>query len=144
MIRDGQRPRVRRVGFDVRLEGFERGAISPHRAAFDVVATAAVFEELIKHARWSELVQWSREPALHTRLHFGKYRGKRYDEIAATDLSYLQWIVEKSELEEGIKHSARYWLATVRGPQGGGIRECSIDGLICAPSIGASRERKSK
>jgi DNA polymerase III epsilon subunit-like protein len=45
---------------------FERGSISPHRAAFDVVVTAAIFEELIKKARWSELVQWSTEPALHT------------------------------------------------------------------------------
>ena len=91
--------------------GYERGAISPHRAAFDVVVTAAIFEELIKKARWSELVHWSAEPALHTRFHFGKYRGRRYDEIAASDPSYLQWIVEKSELEEGIKHSARHWLA---------------------------------
>lgn len=93
--------------------GFERGSISPHRAAFDVVVTAAIFEELIKKARWSELVQWSTEPALHTRFHFGKYRGQRYADIAASDPDYLQWIVEKSELEEGIKHSARHWLAQV-------------------------------
>ena len=56
-------------------------------------------------------MQWSTEPALHTRFHFGKSRGKRYDEIAANDPSYLQWIVEKSDLEEGVKHSARYWLS---------------------------------
>lgn len=90
---------------------FERGSISPHRAAFDVVVTAAIFEELIKRARWSELVAWSGEPALHTRLHFGKYRGRRYADVAASDPDYLQWIIEKSELEEGIKHSARHWLA---------------------------------
>jgi exodeoxyribonuclease X len=90
--------------------GFERAAISPHRAASDVIVTAAVFEELIQRARWSELVQWSGEPALHTRIHFGKYRGRRYEEIAASDPDYLRWIVEKSEMEEGIKHSARYWL----------------------------------
>jgi exodeoxyribonuclease X len=72
--------------------------------------TAAIFEELIKKARWSELVQWSTEPALHTRFHFGKYRGKRYADIAVSDPEYLQW-VEKSELEEGIKYSARHWLA---------------------------------
>jgi hypothetical protein len=90
--------------------GFERGAISPHRAASDVIITA-VFEELIKRARWSELVQWPSEPALHTRFHFGKYRGRRYQEIAASDPDYLRWIVDKSELEEGIKHSARHWLA---------------------------------
>ena len=78
--------------------------------AFDVVVTTAIFEELIKKARWSELVQWSGEPALYTKFHFGKYRGRRYDEIAASDPDYLRWIIEKSELEEGIKHSARYWL----------------------------------
>jgi exodeoxyribonuclease X len=89
--------------------GFERGTISPHRAAFDVIVTAAIFEELIKRARWSDLVQWSGEPALHTRFHFGKYRGRRYEEIAESDPAYLQWIVEKSEMEEGIKHSARHW-----------------------------------
>ena len=101
--------------------GFERGSISPHRAAFDVVVTAAIFEELIKQARWSELVQWSAEPALYTRFHFGKYRGRSYDEIAARDPDYLGWIIEKSELEEGIKHSARYWLdasARPSEPQG--------------------------
>ena len=91
--------------------GFDRSTISPHRAAFDVVVTAAIFEELIKKARWSELVQWSSEPALHTKFQFGKYRGRRYDAIAASDPDYLRWIIEKSELEEGIKYSARHWLA---------------------------------
>jgi hypothetical protein len=32
--------------------------------------------------------------------------------IAASDPDYVRWIIEKSELEEGIKHSARQWLAT--------------------------------
>ena len=100
--------------------GFDRASISPHRAAFDVVVTAAIFEELIKHARWSELLQWSGEPALFTKFHFGKYRGQRYDEIAASDPDYLRWIIEKSELEEGIKHSARYWLARSPGSENEG------------------------
>jgi len=90
--------------------GFDRSTISPHRAAFDVVVTAAIFEELIKHARWSELVRWSAEPALYTKFHFGKYRGQRYDAIAASDPDYLRWIVDKSELEASIKHSAKHWL----------------------------------
>jgi exodeoxyribonuclease X len=93
--------------------GFDRSSISPHRAAFDVIVTAAIFEELIKKARWSELLQWSAETALYTKFHFGKYRGRRYDEIATTDPDYLRWIIEKSELEDGIKHSARYWLDAV-------------------------------
>jgi exodeoxyribonuclease X len=97
--------------------GFDRSAISPHRAVFDVIVTAAILEELIKRARWSDLVQWSREPALHTRFHFGKYRGKQYSEVAASDPDYLQWIIEKSELEEGIKHSASHWLRLAQSPE---------------------------
>ena len=47
-------------------------------------------------------MQWSGEPALYTKVHFGKYRGRRFDEIAASDPDYLRWIIEKSELETGI------------------------------------------
>jgi hypothetical protein len=36
--------------------------------------------------------------------------GRRYDAIAPSDPDDLRWIVENSELEEGIKHSARHWL----------------------------------
>jgi len=96
--------------------GFERSSIAPHRAMYDVIVTAAILEELIKAARWADLVQWSRQPALHTRLHFGKYRGKRYDEVARSDPSYLDWIIDRSELEEAIKHSARYWREAAQAP----------------------------
>jgi exodeoxyribonuclease X len=107
--------------------GFERGSIAPHRAMYDVIVTAAILEELIKAARWADLVQWSREPALHTRFHFGKYRGKRYDEVAHSDPSYLDWIIERSDLEEAIKHSARYWRG-VSGAPGAGEPALPLDG----------------
>ena len=81
-----------------------------------MVVTAAIFEELIKKARWSDLVQWSGESVLYTKFHFGKYRGRRYDDITASDPDYLRWIIEKSELEAGIKHSARHWLSDVADP----------------------------
>jgi hypothetical protein len=35
---------------------------------------AAVFTEILKHAKWSELVQWSSEPALGS-------RGERFDAV---------------------------------------------------------------
>lgn len=70
------------LGRAMTFPGFERASISPHRAAFDVVITAAIFEELIKRARWSELVSG---PALRR----SRQKGPRY----------LRGIVEKSELE---------------------------------------------
>lgn len=78
------------------------------RSSSDAIVTAAVFTEVIKHASWPDLVRWSAEPALYTRLPFGMHRGKRFDDVPE---DYLRWIVEgQNELREEVKASARYWL----------------------------------
>jgi exodeoxyribonuclease X len=56
--------------------GIDRATLNPHRALFDAIVTAAVFVELTKRAKWSDLVRWSAEPALYTRLTFGKAPGR--------------------------------------------------------------------
>jgi exodeoxyribonuclease X len=88
--------------------GVDRHTLSPHRALSDAIVTAAVFSEVIKHASWPDLVRWSAEPALHTRLPFGKHRGERFDAVPE---DYLRWVVDgQNELREELKASARYWL----------------------------------
>lgn len=88
--------------------GIDRHTLSPHRALSDAIVTAAVFMEIAKHATWPELVRWSNEPALYTRLPLGKHRGERFDAVPE---DYLRWIVEgQNELREDVKASARYWL----------------------------------
>jgi exodeoxyribonuclease X len=88
--------------------GIDRATLVPHRALSDAIVTAAVFVELTKRAKWSDLVHWSAEPALYTRLPLGMYRGKRFDEVPE---DYLRWIVDgRNELREETKASARYWL----------------------------------
>jgi exodeoxyribonuclease X len=88
--------------------GIDRHTLNPHRALSDAIVTAAVFVELTKHSSWSDLVRWSTEPALHTRLPMGRHRGERFDAVPE---DYLRWIVEgRNELREEIKASARYWL----------------------------------
>lgn len=93
--------------------GFPRERIHPHRADSDVIVTAANLGEMLKVARWSDLVQWSSEPTLLTVFNFGKHRGKRFDAVPP---DYLTWIIEKSELDEVAKHSARYWLSRMQQP----------------------------
>lgn len=90
--------------------GRPRDAISAHRALSDVIVTAAVFVEMLKHATWRQMQEWSAEPPLHTFCRFGaKHKGKRFDQIAVDDPSYLSWIVDKSDLDAGVKFSAAYW-----------------------------------
>jgi len=96
-----------RLGF-VNPFGIDRHTLSPHRALSDAIVTAAVFTEVIKHASWRDLVQWSNEPALLSVLRFGRHRGERFDAVPE---DYLHWIVEgQNELSEDVKASARYWL----------------------------------
>src|SRR5262245_19307069 len=88
--------------------GIDRHTLNPHRALSDAIVTAAVFVELTKRAKWSDLVRWSAEPALHTRLPMGRHRGERFDAVPE---DYLRWIVEgRNELREEIKASAAYWV----------------------------------
>jgi exodeoxyribonuclease X len=86
----------------------DRHTLSPHRALSDAIVTAAVFNEVIKHAPWPEVVRWSSEPALLSVFRFGKHRGERFEAVPE---DYLRWIVEgQNELRGEVKASARYWL----------------------------------
>ena len=88
--------------------GIDRATLVAHRALSDAIVTAAILVELLKHAGWNELVQWSEEPALLTILGFGKHRGERYD---AVPKDYLRWIAEApNSLRDDVRSSARYWL----------------------------------
>ena len=86
--------------------GIDRATLVPHRALSDAIVTAAIFVEILKHARWSQLAMWSAEPALHTTFGFGKHRGERYD--AHPD--YCEWILRQKDMDEGARFSAEYWL----------------------------------
>ena len=88
--------------------GIDRATLVPHRALSDAIVTAAILVELLKHAGWNELLQWSEEPALLTILGFGKHRGQRFD---AVPKDYLRWIAEApNSLRDDVRSSARYWL----------------------------------
>lgn len=79
----------------------------PHRALPDAYVTAHILASLLCEKTVEELVEISKWPALHTRFNFGKHKGKRFDEAPQ---DYLEWIRDKSELDEDTKFSARYWL----------------------------------
>ena len=94
--------------------GIDRATLVPHRAFSDAIVTAAILVELLKNAGWSELVQWSEEPALLTILRFGKHRGQRFD---AVPKDYLRWIAEApNSLRDDVRTSARYWLSARENP----------------------------
>lgn len=87
--------------------------LQPHRALPDCYVTAATLIEILRAAgeqgfKFADLLKWSEEPPLMTTFGFGKHRGERFD---AVPKDYLHWIIDKSDLDEGLKFSARHWLS---------------------------------
>jgi exodeoxyribonuclease X len=80
-------------------------AIPTHRALPDAYVTAHLLRELLKTASFDDLVLWSQEPALLTKVRFGKYRGMKWTDVPS---DYIDWIVFKSGFDdEDVMHTAR-------------------------------------
>ncbi|MCX6781133.1 MAG: exonuclease domain-containing protein [Candidatus Magasanikbacteria bacterium] len=75
-----------------------------HDALGDVLVLEALFDALKKivaakfllsddAAIIEKMLELTKTPALLTSMNFGKYRGKTFEEVAATDLGYLNWLL---------------------------------------------------
>lgn len=82
-------------------------ATPPHRALPDAYVTAHLFVRLLDEKTPDEMIVMSRYPALLKVMNFGKHRGTTFE---AAPIDYLEWIRDKSDMDEDTKFSARYWL----------------------------------
>ena len=87
-------------------------AAPPHRALPDCYVTAFLFVRLMDERTPDEMVTISKYPALLKIMNFGKYRGAgmTFEKCSMDDASYLEWIRDKSDMDEDTKFSAKYWL----------------------------------
>ncbi len=79
-----------------------------HDAMGDVMVLEAVFEKLLhmmiakygnEEAALAEMLAISSRPMLFTTIRFGKHKGKRIEDIARADRSYLEWLLNQKKLE---------------------------------------------
>ncbi len=77
-----------------------------HDALGDVLVLEALFERLaekMKERHGTEesaleaMLNISAKPLLFTTIRFGKYSGKRLEDIVKTDRSYLEWLLKQKE-----------------------------------------------
>lgn len=92
--------------------GIDRKSLDPHRALDDCIVTAVILHEILKVAKWPDMVRWSSEPPLLTRMNFGKHFGKRWDEV---ETDYLHWILDKMTDNPIALFNAAYWLDARKG-----------------------------
>lgn len=79
-----------------------------HRALPDAYVTAHLFCRLLAEKTPEEMAHISRYPALLKVMNFGKHKGTTF-EVAPID--YLEWIRDKSDMDEDTKFTAKYWVA---------------------------------
>lgn len=88
-------------------------AMPPHRAGPDIVVTGAIFAKMIEEATdrghsLNDLLDWSEQPALLSKVSFGKNKGKRWSDV---DPDYLEWVAFKAEeADEDARFTARHHL----------------------------------
>ena len=95
-----------------------------HDALGDVLVLEAVFERLLakmmerhgsEEAALDAMTAISARPLLFTTIRFGKYNGKRLDEVAREDPEYLSWLLaQKRQNPEGETdwiHTLEHYLA---------------------------------
>ncbi len=105
----GHSNQVLRYWLGVDLEdGFDGSrSFPPHRALPDAYVTAFILRRLLAERSVDELLTISRYPALLRIMNFGKHKGMAFAD--APD-DYLEWIRDKSDMNEDAKFSAKYWL----------------------------------
>jgi exodeoxyribonuclease X len=81
----------------------------PHRAGPDAYLCAVLLQRIFAEGSCSieDMVRWSSGPALLPRVTFGKHKGAKWDEVPN---DYLDWVVNKSDLDRDIKANAKHHL----------------------------------
>lgn len=79
----------------------------PHRALPDARVTAMTFARLLELHEIEQLVQWTLEPRLLSKMGFGKHKGVLLKDIP---VDYLEWVADPRKCEaadEDLRHSCR-------------------------------------
>lgn len=83
--------------------------LAPHRALYDAIVTAALFQRLCWDFDLPSLVKITQEPLLLKKVRFGKYRGMEWSDLAKADRGYLHWIL-RQDFDADVKHTVNYYL----------------------------------
>ncbi|MHB8860530.1 MAG: exonuclease domain-containing protein [Minisyncoccota bacterium] len=97
-----------------------------HDALGDVLVLEALFERLLKRmmerhgteeAALDAMLAISARPLLFTTIRFGKYAGKRLEDIAKIDPGYLQWLLAQKKQNPAAEGDWIYTLEHYLSPQ---------------------------
>jgi DNA polymerase III epsilon subunit-like protein len=98
-------------------------AATAHDAYGDIIILEKLFDYLYYHlvevlktdneqTILDNMIDISSKPILLKHVKFGKHRGKTWQEVAASEPGYLEWLSNQSDLDENLKYTLKYYLQT--------------------------------
>lgn len=92
-----------------------------HDAMGDVLVLELLFDRLLKQVMKEDgsseaeavekMIEISSHPSILRRINFGKHKGKRVEDVAAEDRSYLEWLLGEKEKDSTLDED---WIYTLR------------------------------
>jgi exodeoxyribonuclease X len=71
--------------------------IIAHDALGDTIVLYLLAERLLSMRSVEEMIDLTDKPIKLRKIHFGKYKGKSFDEIASSDRGYLKWLYDSEK-----------------------------------------------
>jgi exodeoxyribonuclease X len=103
----------------------------PHRAGPDSYVTAHIAALLLDATDFDTLVAWSKMPALLIKCWMNKHRNKLWSDVARDDPSYLDWIVNRSDItDRNIRATAKYWIKRMELERAEAAKQPASDGEV--------------
>jgi exodeoxyribonuclease X len=103
-----------------------------HDALGDALVLEALFNRLMEkmidrhgteEAATDAMLAISEEPLLFTTLRFGKYNGRRIEDVVKTDKNYLEWLLKEKEKSPATEAEWIYTLKRYLGQESGNRRK---------------------
>jgi len=103
---------VLRYWLDLDADFVDASKASPaHRAGPDTYVTAYILARLLNMRTVEQLVDITRQPPKLHIVTFGKHKGQKWSDLP---YDYLDWIANKSDMSDDIKHNARINMESAR------------------------------
>jgi len=87
--------------------------IKPHDAIGDVLVMKLLVSYLVKQIKikfpntnsMQQMVRLTKEPIFIEKFNFGKYKGRKIEEICDEDIGYINWMMDKMELDSDMQYT---------------------------------------
>lgn len=99
--------------YHLKIDLDRQRANPPHAAGPDTYVTAHILEKLLLSGMTiDQMIDISSKPSVLPKVMFGKHKGMAWSSVP---MSYLQWLVNQTEMDEDVRYTARHYIRKAYG-----------------------------